>query len=124
MGGGAGFSAMTMRALWHDTILAESDSTVVLERNHYFPMEDVRTEFLDGSGTHTVCPWKGEASYYTVVVDGQRNVDAAWYYPRPSGAAEQIAGRVAFWPGVKVTRVEEGGGPSGGWRKLLRRSVA
>ena len=93
---------MTVRATWHGTVLAESDRTVVVEGNHYFPVEDVRLDLLEDSGTHTTCPWKGEASYYTVVVDGARNVDAAWYYPAPFDAAQEIAGRVAFWRGVEV----------------------
>lgn len=93
-------------------------------RNHYFPIDDPRTEFLDDSVRHTVCPWKGEASYYRVVVDGQRNVDAAWYYPRPSSAASQITGRVAFWREVKVTIVVDGlAQGSSGWSGSLCRSV-
>jgi len=109
--------------MWHDTVLAESDDTVVVERNHYFPIEDVHTEFLEESAMHTACPWKGMASYYSVVVDGQRNSDAAWYYPHPSPAASEISGRVAFWRGVKVVRSDAGAEDSSGWRKLLRRSA-
>ncbi len=91
-----------MKALWNDTVLAESDDTVVVEGNHYFPIDSVNPAYLEKSATHTTCPWKGVASYYTVVVDGRRNPDAAWYYPSPSPAAAGIKGRVAFWRGVRV----------------------
>ena len=91
-----------MKALWNGTVLAESDDTVVVEGNHYFPPESVRRENLRESETHTVCPWKGTASYYDVVVGGDVNRDAAWYYPQPKDAAKQIKDRVAFWRGVKV----------------------
>ena len=84
------------------TVLAESDDTVVVENNHYFPPESVHTEFLRPSTTVTVCPWKGQASYYSVVVDGQENPDAAWYYPDPKPAAADIKGHIAFWRGVQV----------------------
>lgn len=84
-------------------LVAQSDDTVVVEGNHYFPLEDVRTELFEPSDTRSVCPWKGTASYYSVVVDGQRNDDAAWYYPEPKDAAKQITGRVAFWKGVDIT---------------------
>lgn len=94
---------MTVRATWNGTVLAESDDTVVVEGNHYFPVADVRAELLEPTDTHTVCPWKGTASYSSVVVDGSRNEDAAWYYPEPKDAAKEIAGRVAFWRGVEVT---------------------
>jgi uncharacterized protein (DUF427 family) len=93
---------MTVRATWHGTVLAESDDTVVVEGNHYFPLQDVRSEHFEDSDTHTVCPWKGTASYRTVVVDGERNPDAAWYYPEPKDAAKEITDRVAFWRGVEV----------------------
>jgi uncharacterized protein (DUF427 family) len=92
------------RATWNGTVLAESDRTVEVEGNQYFPIEAVRREFLRDSSTHTTCPWKGVASYYDVVVDGQVNQDAAWYYPTPKEAARQIAGHVAFWRGVRVER--------------------
>ena len=91
-----------MKAIWHDTVLAESDRTVVVEGNHYFPAEAVNREFLRDSSTHSTCPWKGVASYYDVVVDGAVNKDAAWYYPEPRAAARQIAGHIAFWKGVAV----------------------
>lgn len=91
-----------MRATWNGAVLAESDDTVVVEGNHYFPPESLNTQFFADSDTHTTCPWKGVASYKTVVVDGQENRDAAWFYPQPKEAASQIAGRFAFWKGVQV----------------------
>jgi uncharacterized protein (DUF427 family) len=91
-----------MRAVWRKTVLAESDETVVVEGNHYFPHDSIRREYLRPSDTHTTCPWKGEASYYDVVVDGEVNKDAAWYYPEVKEAAGKIKGRVAFWKGVRV----------------------
>jgi uncharacterized protein (DUF427 family) len=91
-----------MRALWKDKVIAESDDTVVVEGNHYFPETSVRREYLRPSELHTTCVWKGIASYYDVVVDGQVNKDAAWYYPDPSQAAASIRGRIAFWRGVTV----------------------
>ncbi len=91
-----------MKATWNGKVLAESDETVVVEGNHYFPRESVNEEFFEESATHTTCPWKGEASYFNVVADGQVNKDAAWYYPEPKDAAKEIKGRVAFWKGVKV----------------------
>ena len=90
------------RAIWNGTVLAESDDTVVVEGNHYFPPESVKAELFTDSDTHTVCPWKGTASYRNVVVDGQVNADAAWYYPEPKDAAAEIKDRVAFWRGVTV----------------------
>jgi uncharacterized protein (DUF427 family) len=93
---------MTVRALYHDAVIAESDGTVVVEGNHYFPIGDVDRSYLEDSSSHTTCPWKGEASYYSVVVDGDRSADAAWYYPEPKEAAAEIRDRVAFWRGVKV----------------------
>ena len=92
-----------MRATWNGATLAESDDTVVVEGNHYFPRESLDERLFTPSDTHTVCPWKGTASYLTVVVDGRKNVDAAWYYPEPKEAARQITGRVAFWRGVVVS---------------------
>lgn len=91
-----------MRAIWNSTVIAESNDTVVVEGNHYFPLDAVRGGVLEPSSTHTVCPWKGTASYYTLVVNGQRNADAAWFYPEPKPAAKEIAGRVAFWKGVII----------------------
>ncbi len=92
-----------MRATWNGTVIAESDDTVVVEGNHYFPLESVRPDALRGSSTQTTCPWKGRASYYSIEVDGSVNRDAAWYYPSPSAAVSQIEGRVAFWRGVVVS---------------------
>ncbi len=94
--------ASIVRAIWNGAVLAESDDTVVVEGNHYFPVDAINQEFFRESSSHTVCHWKGEASYYDVVVDDQRNSDAAWFYPRPSEAASNIKGRVAFWRGVRV----------------------
>jgi len=90
------------RATWNGTTIAESDRTIVVEGNHYFPPDAVRKENLRSSQHHTVCPWKGTASYYDVVVGDTVNADAAWYYPEPKDAAKQIAGYIAFWKGVKV----------------------
>ncbi len=91
-----------MKAIWKDTVLAESDDTVVVEGNHYFPKASIKEEFFKESNTHSTCPWKGLANYFTLEVDGERNEDAAWYYPDPSDAAKQITGHVAFWKGVQV----------------------
>lgn len=90
------------RAIWNGVVIAESDATVMVEGNHYFPPTAVKREYLRDSATHTVCPWKGTASYYDVVVAGNVNKDAAWYYPEPKEAAKQIAGHIAFWRGVRV----------------------
>ncbi len=90
-------------ATWNGTVLASSDDTVVVEGNHYFPRESVTEGVLVDSSRTSVCPWKGTASYSSVVVDGQVNQDAAWYYPDPKEAAAQIKDRVAFWKGVEVT---------------------
>jgi uncharacterized protein (DUF427 family) len=92
-----------MKAIWHDAVIAESDRTVVVEGNHYFPVDAVHSEYLRESHTHSTCPWKGLASYYDVVVSGEVNKDAAWYYPDPKEAAANIRGHVAFWKGVKVS---------------------
>jgi uncharacterized protein (DUF427 family) len=96
-----------MRAIWNNQIIAESDQTIYIEGNQYFPPESVKKEFLTDSGTHTTCPWKGEASYFSIVVDGQENTDAAWYYPTPKPRAIEIVKQdfsnyVAFWRGVTV----------------------
>ncbi|MGQ9928093.1 MAG: DUF427 domain-containing protein [Chloroflexaceae bacterium] len=90
------------RAIWNGAVIAESNETVIVEGNHYFPPTAVKREYLRESATHTVCPWKGTASYYDVVVEGNVNKDAAWYYPEPKEAARQIANYVAFWRGVRV----------------------
>jgi uncharacterized protein (DUF427 family) len=92
-----------MKAIWKGQVIAESDRTMVVEGNHYFPKEAVKAEFLRDSPTHTTCPWKGVASYYSLQVDGETNRDAAWYYPQTKDAAKHIEGYVAFWKGVKVT---------------------
>jgi uncharacterized protein (DUF427 family) len=94
---------MTVRAIWNEKTLAESDRTILVEGNHYFPPDDVSTGALEPSETVTHCSWKGNASYYNVVVDGMRVDDAAWYYPHPYGRASAISGYVAFWKGVRVT---------------------
>lgn len=91
-----------MKATWNGAILAESDQTIIVEGNHYFPPQSIRLEYFRPSDAHTTCPWKGVASYYDVVVDGETNAGAAWYYPQPKDAAKQIKGYVAFWRGVKV----------------------
>lgn len=91
-----------MKAIWHDAVLAESDETVVVEGNHYFPASAIKRDYFRESSKHTTCPWKGLASYYDVLVDGEVNADAAWYYPEPKPAAEEIKDRVAFWRGVQV----------------------
>jgi uncharacterized protein (DUF427 family) len=91
-----------MKATWHNRDLAESDKTIVVEGNHYFPPETINKDYFQDSSTHTTCPWKGQASYYNVVVDGEVNKDAAWYYPEPKDAAAEIKNHVAFWRGVKV----------------------
>jgi uncharacterized protein (DUF427 family) len=92
------------RATWNGAVIAESDAYEVVEGNVYFPADAVRREHLRDSDTHTVCGWKGVASYYTLVVDGKENADAAWYYPEPMDAAKNITGHVAFWKGVQVER--------------------
>jgi len=91
-----------MRAIWQDTVIAESDDTVVVEGNHYFPSAAINREYFNDSATTTGCPWKGTAHYYTLDVNGQKNPDAAWYYSEPKVAAAQIKDRVAFWKGVRV----------------------
>ena len=90
------------KASWNGAVLAESDQTVVVEGNHYFPPSAVHSEFLRPSDTHTVCGWKGTASYQDVEVNGQRNPDAAWFYPDPKPAAAEIKDHIAFWKGVRV----------------------
>ena len=90
------------KAIWNGTVIAESDDCVVVEGNRYFPKQAVRQDCLRESRHHTVCPWKGTASYYDVVVNGAVNPNAAWYYPTPSEAAREITDRIAFWKGVTV----------------------
>ncbi len=91
-----------MKAIWNQQVIAESGDTVVVEGNHYFPPDSVNREFLQDSTTTTICPWKGTANYYTLMVDGQSNPDAAWYYADTKPAADQIRGRIAFWRGVQI----------------------
>lgn len=91
-----------MKAIWNDQLIAESDDTIVVEGNHYFPLSSVNQSVLTQSNRTTVCPWKGTANYHTVTVGGAENQDAAWYYAEPKDAAKQIAGRIAFWRGVQV----------------------
>lgn len=92
-----------MKAIWNNKIIAESNDTIVIENNHYFPPNSVKKEYLKESGTHTICPWKGTASYYTLKVDGKENTDAAWYYPEAKNAAKEIENYVAFWRGVQIS---------------------
>ena len=91
-----------MRAHWKGVTIAQSDDTVIVEGNHYFPQESLNRDHVSFSNHRTTCPWKGEASYYSLLVDGELNTDAAWYYPDPKPEAEAIKGRVAFWKGVAV----------------------
>ncbi len=91
-----------MRAIWNNVVVAESDDTVVVENNHYFPPASLQRQYFKDSNRTSHCPWKGEARYYNIEVDGKQNPDAAWYYPDPKAAASEIKGRVAFWRGVKV----------------------
>ena len=91
-----------MKAIWNGQIIAESNETIVIENNHYFPPESIKEQFFNPSSTHTNCPWKGKASYYSLNVNGEENTDAAWYYPETSELAKQIKGYVAFWKGVTI----------------------
>lgn len=91
------------KATWNGATIAESDDTVIVEGNHYFPRASVNAEYLRDSATTSVCPWKGTASYHSLVVDGAENKDAAWYYPDPKSAAAEVKDRIAFWKGVTVS---------------------
>lgn len=91
-----------VKAIWKDTLIAESNNCEIVEQNYYFPPEDVNKEYLRDSDTHSTCPWKGKASYYDVVVDDEVNKDAAWFYPNPKSAAKKIRNYVAFWNGVEI----------------------
>ena len=91
-----------MKAIWHNQILAESDETIVVEKNYYFPMSSVNMDYFIPSDTKSFCPWKGDASYYSVIVNGEKNIDAAWYYPTPKDAAKEIINHLAFWKEVEV----------------------
>lgn len=93
-----------MKAIWNQQVIAESPHTVVVEGNHYFPADSIRKEFLVDSATHTSCPWKGKASYYSISVNGELNSDAVWYYPEPKPAAKEIKDHMAFWKGVSIEK--------------------
>ncbi len=92
-----------MKAIWKGQLIAESDDTIIIEGNHYFPPNDIKKEFFVDSEAHTTCPWKGLASYYTIKINGDENPDAAWYYPEASDLAKQIEDYLAFWKGVEIT---------------------
>jgi uncharacterized protein (DUF427 family) len=91
-----------MQAVWNNAVVADSADTVVVEGNHYFPAASIVAKYFQASDHHSVCPWKGTAGYYSLVVDGKRNENAAWYYADPKDAAKEIRGRIAFWKGVQV----------------------
>jgi uncharacterized protein (DUF427 family) len=91
-----------MKAIWNNTVLAESDDTIIVEGNHYFPIESIKKEYFEPSQLTTMCGWKGMANYYSVTVQGKTNKDCAWYYANPNDAAKKIKGRIAFWNGVAV----------------------
>jgi uncharacterized protein (DUF427 family) len=91
-----------MKAIWKGEVIADSENTTMVEGNHYFPKDSVDQNYLRPSETQTHCPWKGEASYYTIEVNGEKNEDAAWYYPSPKAAASEIKDHIAFWKGVEV----------------------
>ena len=93
-----------MKATWNGQVIAESDDIINVEGNAYFPADSLNKEFFKSTDTHTVCPWKGTASYYTLEVDGKENGDAAWYYPQTKSLAKGIENRVAFWKGVEVSK--------------------
>lgn len=93
-----------MKAKWNGQLLAESDSTIVIEGNHYFPTDSINKDHFQESDTNTICPWKGTASYFDVKVNGDINTDAAWYYPKASQLAKGIEGRIAFWKGVEISK--------------------
>ncbi len=92
-----------MKAIWNNQILAESDDTVVIENNHYFPPDSINKEYFKSNSHVTTCPWKGDAAYYDIVVSGETNSSAAWYYPEPKDAAKVIKNYIAFWNGVLIT---------------------
>ena len=91
-----------MKAIWNNEVIAESNETIVVEGNHYFPPSSINKDYIKESDTHSVCPWKGTASYYSLTVNGEENADAAWFYPETSDLAKNIKGYVAFWKGVKI----------------------
>jgi len=92
-----------MKAIWNDTIIAESKDIVLMEGNHYFPMDSLKKEYIEDSQTTSICPWKGEANYYSLKVNNKENKDAVWFYPTPKPAAKELTNRIAFWNGVQVT---------------------
>ncbi len=92
-----------MKAIWNGKVIAESNETIKVENNHYFPESSVNKQYLANSQTHTVCPWKGDASYFNIKIDGEVNKDAAWYYPDPKPAAKDLKNYIAFWKGVEIT---------------------
>lgn len=91
-----------MKAIWNGKIIAQSNDTIIVENNHYFPAESVNKEYIKNSDTKSICPWKGTASYYTIKVEGETNIDATWYYPNPKAEAKEITNYVAFWKGINV----------------------
>lgn len=91
-----------MKAIWKNVVIAQSDLTIVVEGNHYFPKDSVAMKYFKDSDTKTTCHWKGVASYYTIDINGEKNIDAAWYYPDPKNAANEIKGYIAFWKGVQI----------------------
>ena len=91
-----------MKAIWNNTVIAESDNIVKIEGNPYFPMESINKEYFKESDSNTLCPWKGKASYFSVTVNGKTNTDCAWYYPKPSFLAKKIKGRISFWRGIEI----------------------
>ena len=91
-----------MKAIWNNKTLAESNNTIIIEGNHYFPADSIKTGYFKDSNTQSICPWKGTANYYSLEVDGKRNDDAAWYYPEASAEAKSIEGHIAFWKGVQI----------------------
>ena len=91
-----------MKAIWKDTVIAESDETIIVEGNHYFPPNSINQKFFQSNNHHTTCPWKGIANYHNIVVNGEVNSNAAWYYPNPNSAASNIKDYLAFWKGVRV----------------------
>ena len=93
-----------MKAIWKDAVIAESDETIIVEGNHYFPPNSINQNFFQSNNHHTTCPWKGNASYYNIAVNGDMNSNAAWYYPNPNSAASNIKDYVAFWKGVRVEK--------------------
>jgi len=101
------------KAIWNGQVIAESDRTVLVEGNHYFPIESIAADYFRSSSSHTFCPWKGQANYFDLNVDGQVNRDGAWYYDEPSNAARVIKGHTAFWKGVEVVQEDGNRQPPG-----------